>query len=282
MWEVVKGVIDEPAKKQIGPENVDAKCAETFNAYFTSIGPELADRIPTIENNVNSPVISSTFSLEQVDEHTVISTISGMPCYKATGHDGITVKTLKENIDVLAPVITKILNNSISRGTYPDILKIARVSPIYKSGDINDPGSYRPISVLSIINTVFEKVIAAQLKDYLNVNKLLTDSQHGFRANRSTSSAVLELTQSINTSMHKNEIAVGIFLDLKKAFDTVIHSVLLKKLQIYGFRETTMNLFTSYFSGRKQYVRVGSFSSQYCYRGSARVSFGAHTLLTIC
>lgn len=263
MWNIINNVIGAPAKRHIAPDRIDSENVDVFNIYFTNIGPALADCIPHGSCDVDYPVVRSTFCLKPIEDTTVQNILTDMNANKAAGHDGITVKSLKDNVDLLCPVLTTIFNRNIERGTYPETLKIAKVSPIYKCGDINDPGSYRPISVLSVINTVFEKVISIQLKEYLSSNNILNESQHGFRTCRSTSSAVLELSQSICESLHKNELALVIFLDLKKAFDTVIHSILLKKLETHGFSGSTLNLFSSYLNNRQQFVKINNFTSSY-------------------
>ena len=120
-------------------------------------------------------------------------------------------------------MINQVLNN----GIFPDKLKIAKVVPIFKSGDW-------PISLLPVISKVIEKIIYTQLSLYCESNKLFSDSQYRFRPNRSTEQATLELTDRIISAMDNNDVPIGIFLALSKAFDTIDHAILLSKLEHYG------------------------------------------------
>ena len=135
--------------------------------------------------------------------------------------------------------------------------KTARVSPIYKSGERDECGNYRPISVLSTISKIFEKLVFEQVNNYLVTNQLLTPYQSGFRKGHSTCSSLLKTTNDWLINMDKGLLNGVVFLDLKKAFDTVNHEILLKKLELYGIKNTTLRWFTSYLSNRNQVCKVG-------------------------
>lgn len=201
--------------------------------------------------------VDNDFHLEEITHDELKSTINKMPLKKAAGHDGIPTRVLKDNIEILCSPICHVFNLAFATSSYPDILKIAKVVPVFKSGDSNQPENYRPMSVLSVINTVFEKLISKRVKRFINENNVICPQQHGFVPSRSTSTAVLTLSQLINSALHKNEVVIGILLDIKKAFDTVSHSILLQKLESYVITNNTLKFFSSYLSSRKQKVVMG-------------------------
>ena len=147
-------------------------------------------------------------------------------------------------------------------GIFPDEWKSARVTPLYKnSGKRNDPTNYRPISVIPVVAKVFERVVYDQLYYYLTKNCILSRYQSGFRSLHSTVTALLEATDSWAMNIDRGFVNAVVFLDLKKAFDTVDHNILLTKLQYYGIRGSCHNWFTSYLSNRTQTCLMNSFMS---------------------
>lgn len=150
-----------------------------------------------------------------------------------------------------------LINKSIEYGTYPSKLKLAKVIPIYKSGDESDPSNYRPISLLSIFNRIFEKMMYNRLKSFIEKCNILLYSQYGFREKRSAEHAILDIINEIETNMDKKLYSCGVFIDLQEAFDTVNHSILLRKLNHYGVRGIINDWFASYLVGRQQTTQIG-------------------------
>ena len=138
----------------------------------------------------------------------------------------------------------------------PEILKIAKVIPIHKGEKTNIPGNYRPISLLSIFEKLIEKIMCNRLKSFLNKNNILYKYQFGFRENHSTSHALIDLIEYINKCLDEGKYVFGIYIDLKKAFDTVKHDILLSKLQHYGIRGIALDWFKSYLTNRRQFTKV--------------------------
>ena len=184
----------------------------------------------------------------------LISIIGSLDATKATGLDGITPKILKKSADIVNPSQLKIINISISTGQFPDLLKVAKIIPIHKSGTQDDPANYRPISILSIISKVIEKHVTKHLFAYLNKYSLFHKSQSGFRKHHSCNTALINLIGRWLNSIDKGDIIGAVFFDLHKAFDVVDHDLLLQKLAAYKFSTTSQNWIQSYLTNRKQCI----------------------------
>ena len=157
--------------------------------------------------------------------------MTGVKINKATGIDKISNKILKIAAPVIYKNLTDLFNLSITSGVFPSDWKIAKVSPLFKSGDLNNANNYRPISVLPTIARVFERLIFDQLYTYVNDNTFLYTYQSGFRPLHSTLTALLDITNEWCFNIDKGMVNGVLFLDLKKAFDTVDHAILLTKLR---------------------------------------------------
>ena len=157
--------------------------------------------------------------------------------------------------------VTYIYNWSFSSGTVPNKLKIAQVIPIYKKGSTIDLSNYRPISLLSIFSKLLEILMYTRLINFFEKNDVLFHGQFGFRANHSTSQALILITDKIQKAIEEKLFSCGVFLDLRKAFVTVDHSILINKLQHYGIRGIANKWFNSYLDDRKQIVSVGTIKS---------------------
>ena len=139
-------------------------------------------------------------------------------------------------------------------GVFPNKLKIAKVIPLYKSGNRNCTSNYRPISILPTISKIFEKLLHKRIYNFLEHSNLIYDYQFGFRQGHSTIHAVQTAISSVITSLNSSYHSMGIFIDFSKAFDTIQHSILLKKLNHYGIRGIALDLIKDYLSNRKQYT----------------------------
>lgn len=262
VWRIVNDVIGTSRKDTVVPDNPSTDVCNYFNTYFTNIG-KIASNGPIADEAEDFPMTNNVFNINTVTQGDIINIVNQLSENKAVGYDAIQAKVVKQNIDILSVPLHHIINHAINSGSYPNVLKIARVVPVYKTGDPNNPNSYRPISVLSVINTIFEKLISIQLKKYLQENHVICPQQHGFVPNRTTSSAVVTLAQVINSALHKNQLAIGVFLDIKKAFDSVNHSILINKLEKYGIIGNSLKFFASYLSSRKQKVVIDNHHSSY-------------------
>ena len=150
---------------------------------------------------------------------------------------------------------------SFLTGVYLNLLKIVKVIPIHKGGSTQDVDNYRPISLLSIFDKIIEKLMHKRLYNFLLEHNILYQNQFGFRKNNSTVFALAQITEMIKVSIDNRKFGCGIFVDMRKAFDTVNHEILLNKLEHYGVRESILKWFQSYLFDRKQFVSFNGESS---------------------
>ena len=143
---------------------------------------------------------------------------------------------------------------SFTSGVFPSALKIAKVVPVHKKDSKLDFSNYRPISLLSNLDKILEKIMYTRIFKFFSNNNLFYPLQFGFRQNYSTAHALISLTETIRKYLDEEKFACGIFEDLKKAFDTIEHDILLTKLEHYGVRELANDWFKIYLSDRKQFV----------------------------
>lgn len=234
-----------------------------INLYFANIGKELANKInmptsPLLETN-KSP--RHSFVLNPTDCTEVLGILKTLKGNSSAGYDGVTTEIFKSIQSVIVTHFTYIVNTCIERGVFPDAFKKAVLVPIYKTGNKNSIDNYRPIAILSTFSKIFEKIVNSRLCSYLETNSLLADSQFGFRKGKSTSDAVHEITDFVVRKLDKGKRCLSIFLDLRKAFDTVSIPILINKLEGLGIRGLPLLLLSDYLNNRTQRVKVGDFVS---------------------
>ena len=245
-----------------------SEIANCLNNYFNSIGHDMANKIPQHLTASSDPVdlirVSPTQSMylfnTSVEE--VLKLISLLKLSKAPGMDGISNYIIKITADIIAPILTTLFNDCQKKGIFPDPLKIAKIVPIHKGGPKDNPTNYRPISLLPQIGKIFEKILEKRIVKFCNKYNIITSHQFGFRKGFSTELAVLKIKSILLKNLDQKKHTCTIFLDLAKAFDSVDHNILLKKLEKYGIRGTPLKLIRSYLSGRQHLVRVGNSESE--------------------
>ena len=205
--------------------NKPSEICNAFNNFFSEIGPRLAAQINqgTADFRDFLKPVETEFSFQEVRPAGVLHLLQHLSPAKATGLDGIPPKLLIAAAEVITYPLTFLFNLIITSGIFPDDWKSARVSPLFKKGKQNDLDNYRPISILPAISKVFERLMYDQLYGYLSSNNILSDRQFGFRKHYSTTSALIEATNSWFVDTDRGLINIVAFLDLRKAFDTVNH-----------------------------------------------------------
>ena len=237
--------------------------ANKFNEYFAQIGPNLAKNIP-----LNGPSFrqylkqsySETFYAFPIQSDEIKKIITSLND-GAPGIDCIPASVLKHSVDFISLPLTHICQLSLDQGHFPSELKIAKIIPLFKSNDPSMFNNYRPISLLSVFSKILEKVMFDRVYDYLITLRILYEFQFGFQKNKSTYMALISLTDKLTEALEKGDVGVGIFIDFRKAFDTVNHKILLDKLYHYGIRGVPLNWFQSYLIGRKQCVEFNNVTS---------------------
>ena len=250
--------------------NEEKDIANAFNEYFIKLCENLGvtDHNNDHTFNILQEFISTKldketqFQLGQIEEFEVFKFLNSLNPNKSAGKDTIGPRLLKLSAPIISKVVTHLINISLKYGVFPDDLKIAKVSPIFKKGDKTDPGNYRPVSVLPTLSKIFEKHVAQQLKHFLNVHNLLHQEQSGFRQFHSCQTALLNLTEKWLSEMDKGNLIGVTFLDFRKAFDLVDHKILLQKLRCYNFDNNSLTWFQSYLDNRYQYVCISNTHSK--------------------
>lgn len=270
-WQILKSIINKRKSRTItkvfkcnGTEiNDGQEISEKFNNFFVNVGPSLAQGIPLSSNDPTDYMrnkVHDLFTLSEVTDNEV-SKIIGNFKDTAAGWDDLKPGVMKKIKDSIKCPLAHIANLSFSSGTFPKELKIANVVPLFKSGDDMIFTNYRPVSVLPVFSKLLERLMFTRLIDFLTLNDVLDKYQFGFQKGKSTYMALITLIDKITKALDNGDIVIGVFLDFSKAFDTVDHKILLKKLEWYGIRNAPLKWFHDYLNKRYQYVTYNSTKS---------------------
>ena len=242
--------------------NLSKGDAEHFNGYFANTGARLTQSKPNcMENNVIGQ--QQSLCLKKIDLIEFIEVIESFKNKYSTYCYDVNTVFVKQLKTLLAGPMTEVFKDCLTSGNYPNCLKIAKIVPIFKEGDNDDPSDYRPISLLPVLGRIFERIIFKRAQSYVDKFNIIRNTQFGFRSNRSTVDDILTLLEEVSTSLSNKKLTVqNTVLDLTKAFDTVDYSNLLKKLEQMGFRGPVLNLLESYLDNRYQYIETNSFKTE--------------------
>ena len=235
---------------------------DELNEFFVNVGPRVAADLAGLGVPPDIPcrlprVGACGFRVAGVTLTELREVVFSMKRSGACGPDGICIRILLLCFDAIGPFLLHVINSCLSLCDFPDTWKHSMVHPIFKSSDPTLISNYRPISIVPIMSKIVERLVQRQLSAYLSDNHLLSPSQHGFRSQHSTETALLSITDRIFTNMDSSRVSLLCLLDLSKCFDVIPHHQPLSKLQLYGIDP---EWFSSYLSGHTQSVSIRSSS----------------------
>ena len=269
VWTTINGLLNRkvsPVLKEIINNGVVLKneaLANYTNEYFTNIAATISAAVPgTSVFTCLAPIVSASCFFFPATLEEVVRIIKNLK-NKGSKILDIHPTVIKENLFLFGKHFVILYNLSVETAIFPNLLKIARVCPVFKSGKPEVIDNYRPISSLPVFSKIFERLTLNRMDCFITRHNILTSCQFGFRKGFSTTHAVIKLLSNIVQAYHQKIYSACFFLDLRKAFDTVNHELLIKKLEHYGFRGQCSEYLRSYFDNRKQYVHVNGYDSSY-------------------
>lgn len=245
--------------------------ANEFNNYFLSVVDTLVKQndgkcdLSSLEYKhlFKADSVFRSIFLFPVLECDVVKVVESLKNGTAPGLDGISTIILKKIYRKILRVLVYVINMSFESGVFPDSLKEAVVIPIYKKNSRKECCNYRPISLLSSLSKVVERLMKIRLLQFLEHTSFFSENQFGFRKGKNTETALVNFMERVSYGINNGMCVSGLFLDIAKAFDTVEHDILLSKLYKCGVRGVAYNWFKTYLKGRKQCVRVNGVLSQF-------------------
>ena len=270
LWQTLNNVIGKHTDKTccIDSLRVDnltitssAEISEKMCDYFSNVGKNYANKIKRPKKDINSYLSKIRQNYEsmmftQVNRSELLKLFKELPNKSSHGHDNLDNILLKEISEGIVDPLVNLFNRSLNEGYFPNQMKIAEVVPLFKSKERDMANNYRPISLLMVISKLLERIVYKRTFQFITDTGQLYESQYGFRKNHSCNDAISELLGEILHNLENNKYTVAIYLDLSKAFDTLQHSVILKKLECYGIRGKCLEWFTSYFKDRYMSVKI--------------------------
>ena len=276
-WQMINQLLGRNRKKsgQIRVESENGEIISTpkavankFIEYFSNVAPNLKKKITEQADTSHSPIdtlgeaTSHKFEFDEIYDADVEDIIRKLADKSTLDCKISALKAVSSNGSKINVVISDLVNASLDEGIYPDCLKHAKVVPIHKGGSKLTVSNYRPISLLSTFSKVFEKVVHKQVLTYLDSNKLLCDTQYGFRPGRSCEQALLAAQREVLNCLSKKQTVILLMIDFSKAFDVLDHPKLLHKLNHYGIHGTALEWFRTYLADRYQYVSISGQNSE--------------------
>ena len=235
-----------------------------MNSHYVASGENLAKVFGDLNHtDLNQDKKhNNIFSFRFITEKELIATIKRFSQYKPSGIDNLNMTLLKDAMLHMSLEVTYLINRSLDSQIFPRKWAVGDITPIPKEGSKLNPSNWRPISILPFPSKIIERLVHSQITYYLESTGLLHGNQHGFRKNFSTNTATFKLLKDVYSAIDSRQTTSCIFVDYRKAFDTIDHSILLSKFTYFGFDDTVLNWCKSYLAHRKQCVKVGAFVSK--------------------
>ena len=288
LWELMNSVIGKNKNKGCSISHLTVEgvkifnkkmIAEEFAKFYSNLGESLASKItpgfkPAEHYSSLMPRIVNSLDFSETNATEIKKIIDRLPNKASSGHDGVSNILLKKLGKLLSYLLGIIFNQSIATGCFPDMMKVAKIIPLYKGKEEDQVINYRPVSLLMTISKILEKIIYNRVFKFLTKHNILYDSQYGFRSKHSCEDAILELVGKVLQSRNEDKHCAGIFLDLSKAFDTLDHHLLLQKMEKYGIRGLTLDWFKSYLSNRTILAKITDQSNRIYYSKQHPITYG--------
>ena len=264
LWHAINNIIKKTNNKSYIIDHIKVdnivinnanEISNAFGKYFATIGLSVSTKGGNSKTPINEylekiPFQDKSVFLLPCSKSEIKKLIADLPNKSSSGHDNITNKLLKEICDLLIDPLHHIFNLSISTGIFPEDMKLADISPLFKGGNRHMLNNYRPISLLPTISKLLEKIIYARTYNFLDQKKILYNTQYGFHKKHSCEHAVTELTGEICKGLENGKHILAMYIDLSKAFDTIKHEVLYKKMYCYGIHGIALDWYKSYLTDR--------------------------------
>ena len=227
-----------------------------INDYFSGIGPLLASKIPQRPNVIQIAGVANREGLELGEFHyeELLKCVKEISIYKSSGIINLSTRFFKDTMLCIPNVFLHLYNLVRDTSIFPNDWKKATVVPLPKCNNPSDPSELRPVSLLPILGKIIEKLIHGQMSMFFEISQFLSQYQHGFRKGFSTTSATAKFLDEIAMGLDNGNYTIAVFLDIKKAFDTIDHRIIIEKLKHAGIGPRTLSLFSNYLQGWKQGV----------------------------
>ena len=267
IWHVINSIVVKKKGQSLeclevnGTSLTGLPLVNYINRYFANAALTVTRGLtpPLVYPFLTPPVLNTCFFMPTTPNE-VDRVIMNLKNKGSKVHD-VPSLLIKENKDIFSVQLSVCYNNSLDESIYPDVLKVGRITPAYKSGPKEVIDNYRPISALPTISKIYETLTLTRMMSFMSAYSIFSLAQYGFRPGKSTTQAIIKLLSYVNRAYHLKHYCVCFYLDLRKAFDTVNHDILFRKFSHYGFRGRSNDYLRSYFSNRKQCVCLDDHKS---------------------